>query len=139
MEKFKRSPYWLWMIPWNQIVGAIWKNSWNWNRFRSRFDFTEKSVWIFTVEKTKIHCHDCHANFFPSNQLLVMFFSKTLIWRNFSVTIVAVKFRNFHSVNIQSLSSLIAWKKSRQNALISRNWHIFCTLHYKIQITIYFT
>ena len=36
--------------------------------------------------------------FFPSNQFIVKFFSKTLIWRNFCEKTVAVKFRNFHSV-----------------------------------------
>ena len=48
-----------------------------------------------SVEKREIHCH---ANFFPSNQFIVNFFSKTLIWRNFCGKIVAVKFWNFHSV-----------------------------------------
>ena len=38
------------------------------------------------------------CNFFPSNQFVVKFFSKTLIWRNFCEKTVAMKFRNFHSV-----------------------------------------
>ena len=50
-----------------------------------------------SVEKREIHCH---ANFFPSNQFIVKFFSKTLIWRNFCEKIVAVKFCNFHSVSV---------------------------------------
>ena len=39
-----------------------------------------------------------HASFFPSNQFIVKFFAKSLIWRNFCGKTVAVKFRNFHSV-----------------------------------------
>ena len=46
------------------------------------------------VEKREIHCH---ANFFPSTQFIVKFFSEMLIWRNFYEKSVAVKFRNFHS------------------------------------------
>ena len=45
-----------------------------------------------SVEKWEIHCH---ANFFTSNQFIVKFFSKTLIWRNFCDKTVAVKFQNF--------------------------------------------
>ena len=37
-------------------------------------------------------------NFFPSNQFIVKFFSKTLIWRNFCEKIVAIIVCNFHSV-----------------------------------------
>ena len=37
-------------------------------------------------------------NFFPSNQFIAKFFSKTLISRNFYEKTVAVKFRNFISV-----------------------------------------
>ena len=48
-----------------------------------------------SVEKREIHCH---ANFFPSNQFIAKFFSKTLIWRNFCEKTMAVKFRNFHTV-----------------------------------------
>ena len=50
-----------------------------------------------SVEKREIHCH---ANFFLSNQFIVKFFSKTLIWRNFCTKTVAVQFRNFHSVTL---------------------------------------
>ena len=49
-----------------------------------------------SVEKPEIHCH---ANFFPSNQFVVKFVSKTLIWRNFCEKTVAVKLRHFHSVD----------------------------------------
>ena len=42
-----------------------------------------------------------HASqiFFPSNQFVIKFFSKMLIWRNFCDKTVAAKFRNFHSVH----------------------------------------
>jgi len=50
---------------------------------------------LHRVEKREILCH---ANFFPSNQVIAKFFSKTLIWRNFWEKTVAVKFCNFHSV-----------------------------------------
>ena len=53
-----------------------------------------------SVEKREIHCH---ANIFPSNQFRVKLFSKKLIWRNFSNKIVAVKFQNFHSVDMQNV------------------------------------
>ena len=52
---------------------------------------------VHSVEKQEIRCH---ANFLSSNQFRVNFFSKKLIWRNFCEKIVAVKFRNFHSVQM---------------------------------------
>ena len=79
-----------------QFIGRtciVWKireinESWRFTWF-DRFD--EKIAWL-----QKIHCH---AKFFPSNQFIVKFFSKMLIWRNFCEKTVAVKFRDFHSVN----------------------------------------
>ena len=40
-----------------------------------------------SVEKREIHCH---ANFFPSNQFIVKFFSKTLFQRNFGSKIAKI-------------------------------------------------
>ena len=55
------------------------------------------------------------CKFFPSNQFIVKFFSKTLIWRNFCEKTVAVKFRNFHSVNsvhtYRKIKNLLSLKK----------------------------
>ena len=57
---------------------------------------------------------------FPSNQFIVKFFSKTLIWRNFCEKIVAVKFRNFHSTvrtlwKKRNFTLTLFWQKFRQN------------------------
>ena len=63
-----------------------------------------------------------HAGFFPSNQFIVKFFYKTLIWRNF-----CEKFRNFHSVVWKNKKFMYYhWKifsqiNSLVNLLISRN------------------
>ena len=50
---------------------------------------------LHSVEKREIHCH---ANFFPSNQVIVKFCSKTLIWRNFCEKKMTVFFRQ---INLQ--------------------------------------
>ena len=59
------------------------------------------------MEKLEIHCH----KFFPSNQFIVKFFSKTLICRNICQKTVAVKLRNFNSVNGT------VWKNEKKNTL----------------------
>ena len=109
-------------IPWNQLFAKelysklIWRKkfAWQWiSRFSTlcfiwQFYDLEKIVFFqwerisrfstlwTSVEKRDIHCH---AKFFSSNQLRVKFFSKKLISRNFCEKMVAVKFRNFHTVH----------------------------------------
>ena len=56
------------------------------------------------MEKREIHCH---ANFFPSNQFRVNFFSKTLVRQKFCEKSVAVKSCDFHSVFHRAESTLI--------------------------------
>ena len=49
-----------------------------------------------SVEKREIHCN---ANIFSTKQFRVKFFSEKLLSRNFCEKMVAVKFRNFHTVD----------------------------------------
>ena len=77
-----------------------------------RVDFTKyfsmRWKWIsHSVEKREIHCH---AKFFSSNQLIVKFFSNKLISRNFCDKMVAVKFRNFHTVHHSLFLAKLSWK-----------------------------
>ena len=71
------------------------ENSWN-CFLQLYFLVSEKllKLCFHSVEKQEILCH---VNFFLSNQFIVMFFSKKLIWRIFCEKTVAKKFRNFHS------------------------------------------
>ena len=55
---------------------------------------------VHSLEKQKITAKQI---FFRQTKIIVNFFSKTLIWRNFCGKTVAVKFRNFHSVCV------VAW------------------------------
>ena len=71
-----------------EIVDFTWFLVWNCHACMQYFFDTVWKNEKFTV--TQI--------FFPSNQFIVKFFSKTLIWRNFCEKTVALKFRNFHSV-----------------------------------------
>ena len=67
----------------------------------------------------------CHANFFPSNQSVANFFSKTLIWRIFCEKTVAVRFSNFHKNSVK----LIRFARFLHCWLSSRNiLHINLTL-----------
>ena len=50
------------------------------------------------IKKTNEKFIDATQFFFPLNQFIVKFFSKTLIWRNFCEKTMAVKFRDFHCV-----------------------------------------
>ena len=52
-------------------------------------------ITVWKLKKREIHCH---TNFFPPNQFKVKFFSKRWFDGIFAKKIVAVKFRNFHSV-----------------------------------------
>ena len=78
-----------------------------------------------SVEKWEIHCH---ANFFTSNQFIVKFFSKTLIWRNFCDKTVAVKFRNFQCArtlwSLRNLCITIFWKISMKTTSLVKSFNI---------------
>ena len=63
-----------------------------------------------------------------SNQFIVKFFSKTLIWRNFCEKTVAEKFRNFHSVKITEIYShtflaKFSWK-CRFYGILLNGWFV---------------
>ena len=87
------------------VVSILWLKLWeiyvvinhhNEIWFHEIFSSNQKTQFArHSVEKREIHCH---AKFFSSNQLRVKFFSKKLISRNFCEKMVAVKFRNFHTV-----------------------------------------
>ena len=92
-----------------EIVDFTWFLVWNCHACMQYFFDTVWKNEKFTV--TQI--------FFPSNQFIVKFFSKTLIWRNFCEKTVALKFRNFHSVSVEItgiLSHLTHfWQKFRES------------------------
>ena len=106
--------------------------------FSKRFNLTEflqKLIWgtifsktLHSVEKREIHCH---ANFFPSMQFIVKFFSKTLIWRNFGEKRVTVKSRNFHSVYVVKTHRGFFGKNFVKKCIYwlnkSRNWRVDLT------------
>ena len=103
----------LWSLQ-NFCIIVFWKNSvktvslvksllYNW--FHEIFlkwykNFTNSTLCI--VEKRESHCH---ANIFPSNQFVVKFFSKTLIWRNFCEKTMAWQGNSEISTKLQCFKS----------------------------------
>ena len=68
----------------------------------SIFSLTKTPPDLYTIFYNMLPLHSveiqeilCHAKYFLSNQFIVQFFSKTLIWRKICEKTVAVKFRNF--------------------------------------------
>ena len=78
--------------------------------------FCEKKaiLWSHSVEKRNL----LPCNFFPSNQFILKFLCKTLIWLNFCEKTGAVKFPNFHSVDQRicfSVPILFEWRSRKKS------------------------
>ena len=104
---------WLVNISWNRIfstykdliyISFIWQN----------FSLTKKEHTQYG--KTRNSLPAMPSKFFSSNQLRVKFFSKKLISRNFCEKMMAVKFRNFHTVAQFSAICFMfhCWQKFRE-------------------------
>ena len=95
-----------------------WKNwalSWVFSKCNQFHDFTRFHV-IFSRANATVWKNEKFSAlqiFFRQINLIVKFFSKTLIWRNFCEKTVAVKFWNFHSVCalVKSFLKEIPWNQ----------------------------
>ena len=71
-------------------------------------NFCVRKWWLerHSVEKREFHCH---ANFFRPINYRVKSFSEKILSRNFCEKMVAVKFRNFHTVSEISREPHTLW------------------------------